>query len=125
MIAYLKLVVKQNIYLFTADSLDFRRKSIFETRVKQNENEYTIYASKVIKLDRHGYKARNRVLILTNTAIYILDEKDFKLKHRIYHKKVASLIMSNLSDGILVIKIPCDLKEDKVRLRHDEPFNVD
>ena len=102
---------------FTANDLELIRKSVFESQIKLNKNEETVYASKVIKLDRHGYKARSRILVLTNSAIYILKEKDLKLKYRILHKRIDSLILSNLSDGLLVIKVPYDLKKEKVSLK--------
>ena len=37
----------------------------------------------MIKYDRNGYHARPRVMFVTNAAIYIVQEKDFKLKDKI------------------------------------------
>ena len=37
----------------------------------------------MIKYDRNGYHARPRVMFVTNAGIYIVQEKDFKLKDKI------------------------------------------
>lgn len=88
------------------------RKNVFEQNVK-NRSENTVYNSMVTKFDRHGYKARQRVLIFTNAAIYILDPKDFKLKHRIELKALLGVSVSSLADGLMVLRIPPEMKKDK------------
>lgn len=73
------------------------------------------YATPVIKYDRHGYKPRERVLILTENAVYILDTlKTFKLKHRLPHKAIEELVVTGESDNLLIVRIPPELKKDKV-----------
>ena len=42
--------------------------------------QYCVY---VTKYDRHGYKTRKRVLFLTDTTLYVVDEKDFKVKDKV------------------------------------------
>ena len=41
------------------------------------------YVSLVIKYDSRGYAKRGRVLVITSEAVYILNQKDFKLKLKI------------------------------------------
>lgn len=73
------------------------------------------YATPVIKYDRHGYKPRERVLILTENAVYILDTlKTFKLKHRLPYKAIEELVVTGESDNLLIVRIPPELKKDKV-----------
>jgi myosin-1 len=99
---------------FDSDNeLETKRRNIFENKYKRND-EKTFYCLPVIKYDRHGYKTRSRILLLTNSAIYILDEKDMKPKHRLPYKSISAIVTSSLSDGILIIKIPTELKHDKV-----------
>ncbi|CAG2120108.1 unnamed protein product [Medioppia subpectinata] len=94
------------------NELETLRRNIFETKFKRSD-EKTIYCLQVIKYDRHGYKQRPRILLLTNSAIYLLNEKDMKPKHRLPYKSIVEVTASDLSDGLLVIKIPADLKQDK------------
>lgn len=93
--------------------METQRRNIFETKYRRND-EKTLYSLQVIKFDRHGYKQRSRVLLLTNSAIYLLNDKDMKPKHRLPYKAISSLVVSDLSDGIVIIRIPAELKEDKV-----------
>lgn len=73
------------------------------------------YATPVIKYDRHGYKPRERVLILTEKAVYILDTiKTFKLKHRLPYEAIEELVVTGESDNLLIVRIPPQLKKDKV-----------
>ena len=41
------------------------------------------YCTFVTKYDRHGYKSRKRVLLLTQKTLYVVDEKDFKVKDKV------------------------------------------
>lgn len=75
--------------------------------------ERAMYSTSVIKYDRHGYKPRERVLLLTNKAIYILNGgKSYKQKHRL-PLEVIGIVVSNESDDIMMIQIPPELKKDK------------
>lgn len=95
------------------NELETQRKNIFEVKYKTND-EKTFYCLRVTKYDRHGYKPRSRILLLTNSAIYILNEKDMKPKHRLPYKSVTAVVTSHLSDGLMIIRIPSELKQDKV-----------
>uniref|UniRef100_A0A1A9ZS32 Myosin motor domain-containing protein n=1 Tax=Glossina pallidipes TaxID=7398 RepID=A0A1A9ZS32_GLOPL len=75
-------------------------------------NESLKYASSCIKYDRHGYKSRDRFILLTNNAIYILDGKTYKQKHRLPLEKI-DFLLTNHSDDLMVIRIPLELKKDK------------
>lgn len=72
-----------------------------------------------MKYDRHGYKQRERILILTNSAIYLVDAgKSVKQKHRLPLNQI-SLVVTTENDAILVIRLSDDLiNKDKVL----EPF---
>ncbi|XP_076338639.1 unconventional myosin-Ic-like isoform X2 [Tachypleus tridentatus] len=88
------------------------KSSAFDKTTKP-EDEKTLYCTPVTKFDRHGYKARGRILVLTNRAIYLLDDKDCKLKHRLNYQNLMGLSVSGLTDGILVLRICKELKKDK------------
>uniref|UniRef100_A0A1L8EGC1 Putative myosin class ii heavy chain n=2 Tax=Haematobia irritans TaxID=7368 RepID=A0A1L8EGC1_HAEIR len=70
------------------------------------------YSSACIKYDRHGYKSRDRFILLSNKAIYVLDGKTYKQKHRLPLEKL-DFDLTNHSDDLMVIRIPLDLKKDK------------
>ncbi|XP_076654568.1 unconventional myosin 61F isoform X2 [Halictus rubicundus] len=84
------------------------------------------YATPVIKYDRHGYKPRERVLILTENAVYILDTlKTFKLKHRLPYKSIEELVVTGESDNLLIVRIPPELKKDKGDLILEVPHIIE
>lgn len=67
------------------------------------------------KYDRHGYKPRERILTLSNQAIYLHDAKDMKLKHKILLKDLTGMTITNMGDGLLLLRIPPEIKQLKVR----------
>ena len=65
------------------------------------------------KFDRHGYKPRERVFALTDTALYILDAKDGKIKHRLTYNSIAGITVTNEIDNLILVKVPENSKKDK------------
>lgn len=47
------------------------------------------YCTYVTKYDRHGYKSRKRALFLTEQALYVVDEKDFKVKDHVPYESIS------------------------------------
>lgn len=70
------------------------------------------YTTSVIKYDRHGYKPRERFLLLSDSAVYLVDGKSCKQKHRLPLDKI-DFCVTSLRDNILLIRIPVELKNDK------------
>ncbi|XP_043924449.1 unconventional myosin-Ih [Protopterus annectens] len=69
------------------------------------------YGVPVIKIDRNGFKQRQRQLILTQTTAYIVEEA--KIKQKIEYATLKGISVSSLSDGILVIHVPCEDNKQK------------
>ncbi|XP_070372910.1 unconventional myosin-Ih [Equus asinus] len=68
------------------------------------------YGIPVIKYDRKGFKARQRQLILTHRAAYMVELA--KIKQKIEYAALKGVSTSNLSDGILVMHVsPEDNKQ--------------
>ncbi|XP_027720908.1 unconventional myosin-Ih [Vombatus ursinus] len=68
------------------------------------------YGTPVVKYDRNGFKARQRQLILTQKALYVVELA--KIKQRIEYKALKGVSTSNLSDGLFVIHVsPEDTKQ--------------
>ncbi|XP_037936316.1 unconventional myosin IC isoform X2 [Teleopsis dalmanni] len=75
-------------------------------------SERLAYSSTCVKYDRHGYKSRDRFVLLSTKALYVLDGKTYKQKHRLPLDKI-DFVLTNHSDDLMVIRIPLDLKKDK------------
>ncbi|XP_073956777.1 unconventional myosin IC-like isoform X1 [Choristoneura fumiferana] len=77
--------------------------------------EKLMYSSEAVKYDRRGYKPRERALLASDKALYVLDaagRKTFKLKHRLPLDKLR-VIVTNETDSLILVKIPQELKKDK------------
>nr|CAD7442721.1 unnamed protein product [Timema bartmani] len=101
---------------FIDDRLNEEQKPLrqsFEVNNLQS-GEKILYASSVIKYDRHGYKPRERALLLTNKRVYLLEGKTFKIKHNLPLEYVLELVLTTESDNLLLLRIPPDMKKDKV-----------
>ncbi|XP_030893571.1 unconventional myosin-Ih [Leptonychotes weddellii] len=73
-------------------------------------NEKIQYGIPVIKYDRKGFKARQRQLLLTQKAAYVVELA--KIKQKIEYSTLKGVSTSSLSDGILVIHVsPEDHKQ--------------
>lgn len=66
------------------------------------------------KYDRHGYKPRERALLLTSKCLYVLDGKTFKLKHNLQLDILQEIVVTGESDNLLLLRIPPEYKKDKV-----------
>uniref|UniRef100_A0A2K5N0D1 Myosin IH n=1 Tax=Cercocebus atys TaxID=9531 RepID=A0A2K5N0D1_CERAT len=67
------------------------------------------YGVPVIKYDRKGFKARQRQLILTQKAAYVVELA--KIKQKIEYSALKGVSTSNLRDGILVIHVSPEDKQ--------------
>ncbi|KAF4011648.1 hypothetical protein G4228_003805 [Cervus hanglu yarkandensis] len=68
------------------------------------------YGVPVIKYDRRGFKMRQRKLIFTQKAAYVVELA--KIKQKIEYPTLKGVSTSSLSDGILVIHVlPADIKQ--------------
>lgn len=65
------------------------------------------------KFDRHGYTPRERFLVLSTAAIYLLDSKDCKVKHRLVFAEINGITITNGKDNLILIRVPEDAKKDK------------
>nr|XP_005298605.1 unconventional myosin-Ih [Chrysemys picta bellii] len=67
------------------------------------------YVTPVVKYDRNGFKARERQLLLTQAAAYVVEMA--KIKQKIDYAALKGISTSNLSDGLLVVHVPEDNKQ--------------
>lgn len=73
------------------------------------------YATEVVKFDRHGYKPRERVVVISANNLHLLECKgNAKLKHCLPLKQL-HFTVTNQSDNLLLVQIPEEfIKKDKV-----------
>nr|XP_032661317.1 unconventional myosin-Ih [Chelonoidis abingdonii] len=62
------------------------------------------YGTPVVKYNRNGFKARERQLVLTQSAAYVVEMA--KIKQKIDYVTLKGVSTSNLNDGLLVIHVP-------------------
>lgn len=99
---------------FVDDRLTEEQKALRQTFQQNHLNgDKIMYSTTVTKYDRHGYKPRERVLILTNKHLYVLDGKTFKLKHNLGLDILQELVVTTESDNLLLLRIPPEYKKDK------------
>ncbi|XP_075220204.1 unconventional myosin 61F isoform X2 [Lycorma delicatula] len=89
--------------------------------------EKPVYFSPVAKFDRRGYKRRERVLVVTDKALYLVAEegKNIKQKHRFPFETILRLEITTESDNFLLLRIPPDLKKDKGDLILEVPYLIE
>lgn len=84
-------------------------KTAFENILKQ-PGEKTKYSVPCTKYDRHGYTPRERLLVVTTGALYLLeankDSTKLKLKHRFSLKEILKLTVSPNNDTFVLIQTP-------------------
>jgi len=82
-------------------------------KIYKPQNEQILYTVPVTKFDRHGYKPRERVLCVTNCALYLLDAKDSRIKHRLTFNTITGITVTNGMDSLILIRVPEDTTTDK------------
>ncbi|XP_054706177.1 unconventional myosin-Ic-like [Uloborus diversus] len=81
--------------------------------VKSDEEKF-VYFLQVHKYDRHGYKCRSRIVIITTCTFYLLDGNNLKLKEQVLFDKFKEILVSQNSDGFIILKFDCPSAKDKV-----------
>ncbi|TSO98497.1 Unconventional myosin-Ih [Bagarius yarrelli] len=76
--------------------------------VKQERIKYSV---PVVKYDRNGFKPRPRQLILTQVALYVVEEA--KIKQRIEYVSLKGVSVSNLGDTFMILHVVCDGPKQK------------
>ncbi|CAL8348032.1 unnamed protein product [Lota lota] len=69
------------------------------------------YSVPVVKYDRKGFKPRPRQLLLTQSAAYLVEEA--KIKQKVLYASLKGISVSNLTDDIIVLHIPCEDAKQK------------
>lgn len=100
------------------------KQSFVQQQLPPTEKEK--YVTPVVKYDRNGYKQRERFMLVTDAALYILEaQKSIKLKHRLPFDKI-KLIVTAQYDKVLIIRIADELlKKDKGDLILEVPFLIE
>ncbi|KAK9736480.1 Unconventional myosin tail, actin- and lipid-binding [Popillia japonica] len=99
---------------FKTDRVNNENSTVREMYTATLSLEKEKYASSVKKYDRHGYKERDRIMIVTDKALHIIDAKSpGKVKHNLPLNKV-EFVLTSETDDFLLVKVPEELlKENK------------
>ncbi|XP_065890245.1 unconventional myosin-Ic-like [Dysidea avara] len=71
------------------------------------------YAAHCTKYDRHGYKPRPRVIAITDKGCLVLESGTYKLKEQHLFESISGIVVSSLTDGVIIIRLPTDSKDCK------------
>ncbi|XP_058632964.1 unconventional myosin-Ih isoform X2 [Onychostoma macrolepis] len=96
-----------------------------DMRVLQTIRQERIkYSVPVVKYDRNGFKPRPRKLILTQAAVYLVEEA--KIKQRVDYVSLKGASVSNLGDSVMILHVALnDLKQKgDLVLQCDHLFEV-
>ncbi|XP_023026534.2 unconventional myosin 61F [Leptinotarsa decemlineata] len=101
-----------NMFLF--DRVPESSFALKEMYLTQLNGDKEVYATSVIKYDRHGYKPRERIMVITHQNLHLLECKgSLKQKHCLPLKELRFVITPE-KDKLLLVQIPEDLiKKDK------------
>ncbi|CAF2482126.1 unnamed protein product [Rotaria sp. Silwood2] len=66
-------------------------------------SENILYATKMIKIDRRGYKQRIRILCLTTERVYIITKKDPYPKETLFFKDILGITCTPCKDGFICL----------------------
>lgn len=107
---------------FVKDRLASHHEAMMKPFINESINkEEILYSTPVMKYDRHGYKSRNRILIVSDQALYVLNEKDFKVKDKITYSQLKRVMVSPLTDGIFVAIVSTEENGTKSGGDDDDP----
>ncbi|CAL1271380.1 unnamed protein product [Larinioides sclopetarius] len=110
--SYIASVPRPFVASRLAADLEGRILTVLENNM-QSIKEKIVYMLPVTKYDRHGYKARPRILVVTKDSLYLLDSKTLKIKQQTGLVNLKGILVSNLSDGFVVLQMPCTSNKDK------------
>ncbi|KAJ8922250.1 hypothetical protein NQ315_004187 [Exocentrus adspersus] len=96
-------------YLFVFDRVPDASLALKEGYTATLNGDKEIYATNVVKYDRHGYKPRERILVISRQNLHLLECKgSFKQKHCLPLKRL-SFVVSPENDkmlGDLILEVP-------------------
>ncbi|CAF4439707.1 unnamed protein product, partial [Adineta steineri] len=84
-----------------------KRKCFFNT-------ERVLYATKMIKIDRRGYKQHVRIFCITTERLYIITKKDPYPKEAVLFKDVLGISCTPRNDGFICLHTR-ETREDRVK----------
>uniref|UniRef100_A0A9J8C4S8 Myosin IH n=1 Tax=Cyprinus carpio carpio TaxID=630221 RepID=A0A9J8C4S8_CYPCA len=87
--------------------------SFVDTRINEQDinmrilqtirHERIKYSVPVVKYDRNGFKSRPRQLVLTQAAVYLVEEA--KIKQRVDYVSLKGASVSNLGDSVMILHV--------------------
>nr|CAI5819201.1 unnamed protein product [Callosobruchus analis] len=112
--------------LFEFDRIPETTLALKQSYSSQLNGDKEVYSTNVIKYDRHGYKPRERTIIISKQNLHVLDCKgSVKLKHCLPLKSLRFIVTTE-NDNMLLVQIPEDLiNKDKGDLILEVPHLIE
>ncbi|XP_015914196.2 unconventional myosin-Ic isoform X3 [Parasteatoda tepidariorum] len=95
-----------------SQELEGKLMSVLQNNVPTIKDK-VVYMLPVVKYDRHGYKTRTRILVVTKDLIYLFDDRNLKMKQQNALSSLNAISVSSFNDGFCVLKLPCSNKKEK------------
>lgn len=113
-------------HLFVEDRVQEVNIPMKELYTSQLNGDKEVYSTNVIKYDRHGYKPRDRIMVITNKNLHLLECKgSLKPKHCLPLNRL-NFTITPQNDKLLLVQIPEDLmKKDKGDLILEVPYLIE
>jgi len=72
---------------------------------KLQPGEKPLYSCRAVKYDRHGYKARERLLAATAKGLYVFEKSTHKLKDHVAYDNLKGISCSGLASDLFVLHV--------------------
>ncbi|KAK2954078.1 putative myosin heavy chain IB [Blattamonas nauphoetae] len=89
------------------DYLNLQTNSAILKLIAKTGDSKVLFSDEVVKVNKR-LKMQNRVLLITDTAIYNLNVGNFKVKRRIALQNLGSVSLSQLTDNFFAMCIPSE-----------------
>ncbi|KAH1011643.1 hypothetical protein HUJ04_000967 [Dendroctonus ponderosae] len=100
--------------LFAMDRVSEQALALKTSYSGQLDGDKEVYATSVMKFDRHGYKPRERVIIITQKNLHVIECKGSVKPKHVLPLKSLQFVVTHENDRLVLVKIPEDmLKKDK------------
>jgi len=75
-------------------------------QIQEDYGDRTVCFSSVVSKYNKNYRKQERILVISDRAIYNLDPSGYIMKRRIELRRVKGIVVSPLTDGFFVLQIP-------------------
>jgi myosin I len=90
---------------YLGDYLHLQNSKVMQKLSKQYKDQRILYSGIVAKVNKR-YTVQNRKMIITEKAIYNMDDSGYHINRRIPIEKLESVHVSQMKDGFFILRVP-------------------